>query len=69
LISTSILKDNETSKVDREEFLIKHIGKERFRKVQASIAKWADEKGIPMYVPFSTQIDLLSFFDLSLLIY
>jgi len=46
LLSQSILSDD--AKVDKSDFLLKHIGKERFSKLQAAISKWADEKGIPM---------------------
>lgn len=52
LISSNILKDNETVKLDREEFYMKHLGKDRFHKIQAAVTKWGDEKGIPMYVLF-----------------
>lgn len=47
LLSESILADD--AKVDKSDFLLKHIGKERFSKLQAAISKWADEKGVPMY--------------------
>jgi len=46
LLSQSVLADD--AKVDKSDFLLKHIGKERFSKLQAAISKWADEKGIPM---------------------
>jgi len=35
-------------KVGKTEFLSKHIGAERFDKLQAAISKWAEEKGIPL---------------------
>ena len=47
LINPSILTED-TPKVDKSDFLLKHIGKERFAKLQAAVSKWADEKGIPM---------------------
>ncbi|KIM40482.1 hypothetical protein M413DRAFT_72880 [Hebeloma cylindrosporum] len=47
LLNTSILAED-TPKVDKEDFLLKHIGKERFSKLQAAISKWAEEKGIPI---------------------
>ncbi|KAF8149833.1 thioredoxin-like protein [Crassisporium funariophilum] len=47
LINPSILTED-APKVEREDFLQKHIGKERFNKLQAAISKWAEEKGIPL---------------------
>jgi len=48
LINSTVLPDDINPKVDKTDFLLKHIGKERFSKLQASISKWADEKGIPI---------------------
>jgi len=47
LISSNILTED-TPKVDKSDFLQKHIGKERFTKLEAAISKWAEEKGIPI---------------------
>jgi predicted DsbA family dithiol-disulfide isomerase len=47
LINSSILAED-TPKVDKSDFMQKHIGKERFTKLQAAISKWAEEKGIPI---------------------
>jgi len=46
-MNTSILADD-TPKVDKSDFLLKHIGKERFSKLQAAVSTWAEEKGIPI---------------------
>jgi hypothetical protein len=51
-MNPSILADD-TPKVDKSDFLLKHIGKERFSKLQAAISKWAEEKGIPMCASMS----------------
>ncbi|KDR79025.1 hypothetical protein GALMADRAFT_244757 [Galerina marginata CBS 339.88] len=47
LINSTILAED-TPKVDKSDFLLKHIGKERFTKLEAAISKWAEEKGIPI---------------------
>ncbi|KAF8968096.1 thioredoxin-like protein [Flammula alnicola] len=47
LINSSILADD-TPKVERSDFLQKHIGKEKFTKLQAAISKWGEEKGVPI---------------------
>ncbi|KAF9475110.1 thioredoxin-like protein [Pholiota conissans] len=47
LISNSILAED-TPKVERADFLQKHIGKERFTKLQNAISKWGEEKGVPI---------------------
>ncbi|KAF9048466.1 thioredoxin-like protein [Panaeolus papilionaceus] len=48
LINPTILNENDPKKVDKCDFLLKHIGKERFAKLQTAISKWADEKGVPI---------------------
>jgi hypothetical protein len=46
LVYPSNLKENEP--ITKEEFLKKYIGQEKFTKVEAAIAKWGAEKGIPL---------------------
>jgi len=46
LLNSSVLPDD--SKVDKEDFLLKSMGKERFTKLQAAISKWGSEKGVPI---------------------
>jgi len=58
LINPSVLADD-TPKVDKSDFLLKHIGKERFAKLQAAISKWADEKGVPMCAGMSILFSFL----------
>ena len=45
-----MLTENESTSIAKDDFLKKYIGPEKFAKVDAAIAKWAEEKGIPMYV-------------------
>ncbi|KAH9481482.1 hypothetical protein JR316_0006009 [Psilocybe cubensis] len=47
LINPSILPDDCT-KVDKADFLMTHIGKEKFTKMSDAVSKWAEEKGIPI---------------------
>jgi len=47
LINPTILTED-TPKVDKTDFLLKHLGKERFSKLQAAITKWSEEKGVPI---------------------
>ena len=48
LVYPSTFKENEPITITKEEFLKKYIGQEKFTKVEAAIAKWAAEKGIPL---------------------
>ncbi|KAJ2924648.1 hypothetical protein H1R20_g12453, partial [Candolleomyces eurysporus] len=48
LINTNILPENCPNKRDREVFLSKFVGKERFSALQANVSKWAEEKGRPL---------------------
>jgi predicted DsbA family dithiol-disulfide isomerase len=48
LVCPSIFKENEPIAITKEEFLKKYIGPEKLAKVDAAIAKWAEEKGIPI---------------------
>ncbi|KAJ2917402.1 hypothetical protein MD484_g2987, partial [Candolleomyces efflorescens] len=48
LISTNILPEDCPTKPDREDFLTKFIGKERFRTLLTNVTKWAEEKGRPL---------------------
>jgi len=50
LIGPNALKEGEASELSREEFLKKHLGEETFTKIREVIHKWANEKGISMYV-------------------
>jgi len=50
LVVPSIFNENGTTTITKEEFLKKHMGPEKFAKIETAIAKWAEEKGIPMYV-------------------
>ena len=45
-----MLTENESAGIAKDDFLKKYIGPEKFAKIDAAIAKWAEEKGIPMYV-------------------
>ena len=47
LVNPSSFRENEP--MTKEEFLKKYMGPEKFAKVNAAIAKWAEEKGKPMY--------------------
>ncbi|PFH53190.1 hypothetical protein AMATHDRAFT_55687 [Amanita thiersii Skay4041] len=47
LINTASLSDN-GPKIDKRTFMTQWIGKERFLKIESAIAKWGDEKGIPI---------------------
>jgi predicted DsbA family dithiol-disulfide isomerase len=47
LINPTILAED-TPKVERSDFLSKHLGKERFSKLQAAVSKWSEEKGVPI---------------------
>lgn len=49
LISTACLTEN-SPKVDKNKFYAERIGKDKFNSFEASISKWATEKGIPLYV-------------------
>ncbi|PPQ77120.1 hypothetical protein CVT25_010814 [Psilocybe cyanescens] len=46
LINSTILPDD--SKVDKTDFFLTHIGKEKFSKMSDAVSKWAEEKGIPI---------------------
>ncbi|CAA7267098.1 unnamed protein product [Cyclocybe aegerita] len=49
LINPAILTDSSNApKVEKTDFLQKQLGRERFFKLQAAIAKWGEEKGIPI---------------------
>ena len=50
LIGPNVLKEGTASELNREEFFKKHVGEATFTKVQEAVDKWANEKGIPMYV-------------------
>lgn len=52
LISPECLSDDvpASAKVDKSTFYKNRLGKDRFATVESTIAKWAKEKGIPMYV-------------------
>jgi len=52
LINPTILTED-TPKIDKSDFLSKHLGKERFTKLQAAVSKWSEEKGVPMCVAIS----------------
>jgi len=46
LIGPNTLKEGEASELNREEFLKRHLGEQKFTKIQEAINKWAHEKGI-----------------------
>ena len=52
LISTECLPDNiaPSAKVDKGTFYTNRLGKEKFATIETFIAKWAKEKGIPLYL-------------------
>jgi hypothetical protein len=50
LIKPDVFKHDALAGMTKEEFLKKHMGAEKFAKVEAAIAKWAEEKGVPMWV-------------------
>lgn len=54
-----MLTENEFVGITKDDFLKKYIGPEKFAKVDAAIAKWAEEKGFPMYV-FVVRLSCLS---------
>jgi len=51
LISTECLSDNipPSAKVDKGTFYTTRLGKEKFANIENYIAKWAKDKGIPLY--------------------
>ena len=51
LIPTTILNDD-SPKVSRAEFLTNCVGKDNFAAMEATISKWGQEKGIPLYVAY-----------------
>jgi hypothetical protein len=53
LVCSSAFNEDEPIGMTKAEFLKKYIGPEKFAKIDAAIAKWSEEKGIPMYVPVS----------------
>jgi hypothetical protein len=50
LISNNILPKRCQDRYKREEFLEKFIGKEKFAAMEQNINRWAEEKGIPVFV-------------------
>lgn len=48
LIKPDVFKHDALAGMTKEEFLKKHMGPEKFAKVEAAIAKWAEEKGVPI---------------------
>jgi hypothetical protein len=48
LISPTLLPDDIQTKEDREAFLSKVLGKERFMALQSNVSKYAEEKDRPM---------------------
>jgi len=46
IVNPGLFKENESIAISKDEFLKKFIGLEKFAKVDAAIAKWAEEKGI-----------------------
>ncbi|KAF9533767.1 thioredoxin-like protein [Crepidotus variabilis] len=48
LICSGALSDADSGKYQKEEFLGKRLGEEKFTKLKSAILKWADEKGVPI---------------------
>jgi hypothetical protein len=65
LIPQECLSDNcpKESKVSKEDFYVNKYGREKFNAIQGSVAKWAKEKGIPMYVVLGPAFDFPSHTD------
>ncbi|TFK28160.1 thioredoxin-like protein [Coprinopsis marcescibilis] len=48
LIGNNILPNSCPNKYQKDEFLLKFIGKERFSTIEHNVTRWAEEKGIPI---------------------